>query len=782
MAESGRAPLPLPARVQAEAKPLWSYGLQRCLVFAWYVVDTFPGGNVPFAPHIGSPEARKLVHWRTLSLQMLPPALLLALVVEGYNLPALKKAYEASIDIFPTTMQTSVRRLPDWLYSGELFIFVCHVLAFVAVTAACMFDMRAQRTTTVVDSRRLRARSARATAAAWLLQTAPAFVLFAVVPFRAAIPWDDINENVCNEAFKLLHASYPRMKDYSVAAARAGTVDADFANNPRKFCERAGDRWDERLIKEIATLTNYFSNCSSVGNALVDVNALLGEEWVKETVESTGTNLLESTIMAVTTHSSTKNSNLNRFGTNPLSNLKCSLGDDWRIRYVDVSDGCERALEMALANPGKLETSKDVTICKSKTCANSITRAVSQSGLNLKAPADAAACLLQSTSSEINQQERRQGLQSQRRARISRRHLHQQAGSNTPRDFSNLQLQTATAELLSSWVAEDGCGTLSGNQLKLMETVTKAMETIASSVNTACVDGPAYARSKTVDHMCKCTDFGIVASMASAVESFSYSAGLFNDAVVLTELSVGVLLSLYTSMELLPVSLSILSGIAAALMNLKLFVPTSALLGMLGISTSAANTPITVVLLAMVYQTLGDAYFGACLWLAIVYLGGYALVRPQSLLEGKGADATKVRLHMYTVLCFRIAVGVAAVFCFASFWGESRIIGAASIGVEDLITIDTMISGVIGFVGSSLLSNVAMMDWVVVHLIRVHDHERGLAFSSRADSRHGSPAASAKEYARAGSFSGAQNYEEHCRMMEVLREAAVFPEDRTAVA
>ena len=349
--------------------------------------------------------------------------------------------------------------------------------------------------------------------------------------------------------------------------------------------------------------------------------------------------------------------------------------------------------------------------------------------------------------------------------------------------YTTAQAQVATAEILNSWVEEDGCDTIPASSAELFSKVTSALETMTNSVAQTCPDGFSQASrqggSLSLEHLCTCTDFGILRMMADAVESGSVSCGLFSDAVVLTELTVGVLLSVYTCSMLLPASLSLLSGVAAALLNLKLFVPTSALLGMLGISTSTANIPMCVVLLAMIYQTVGNSYFGAALWLAVLYLSGFAILRPQKLLEGNEMDAFKVRMHMYTVKGFQLISAVMCIYCFSKFWTTSRIIGTTSIDLRSLFTSEMILAGLVSFIASSLLSNVAMMDWVTVHAIRVHDHERGLAFSRDHAANPQSP--SPKDVpTRMGSFVRSGDYKVHVHQMEMLREAAIFPMDRTA--
>ncbi|QDZ24770.1 hypothetical protein HOP50_14g73070 [Chloropicon primus] len=169
-------------------------------------------------------------------------------------------------------------------------------------------------------------------------------------------------------------------------------------------------------------------------------------------------------------------------------------------------------------------------------------------------------------------------------------------------------------------------------------------------VQNAC-QGLGQANAQQCKGLCSNTDQAFELFMMS--ESTLLSLEGFSTALEYSEYIVGIALAMYAGKTLVPLSLGIVSGLGAASIQLKLFLPTSKLIAHVVVGSILIVLPLLLALLAMVFQSVGDSLLLPSLLalvaghLSLTFRSGMLFNDPPQLLRKGVAYRIKGKIVMW---------------------------------------------------------------------------------------------------------------------------------------
>ncbi|CAD7937841.1 unnamed protein product [Amoebophrya sp. A25] len=198
------------------------------------------------------------------------------------------------------------------------------------------------------------------------------------------------------------------------------------------------------------------------------------------------------------------------------------------------------------------------------------------------------------------------------------------------------------------------------------------------------------------------------------------------------EYAVGLLVAIVSSRILVTSALSLLGGLAEALLNQKAMFPVSQHGGWVLILTLCEALPIYAALLAMLQQLIGDYIFSVACLLFLVYLStgigtGWRLLRLR--FEG---DRERDRMYRWIWIDYgaKFVCGIAIVITLISWTESNGLTGLQSFAFDTLLDPLTIFTLVVDIVAKKILTAVAGTDLILyaytrteLWVLEAHDRE-----------------------------------------------------------
>jgi len=184
-------------------------------------------------------------------------------------------------------------------------------------------------------------------------------------------------------------------------------------------------------------------------------------------------------------------------------------------------------------------------------------------------------------------------------------------------------------------------------------------------------------------------------------------------ASVQAEYAVGTLIALVTARYLVPSALSLLGGLAEALLNIKAMFPGSQHGAWILILTTCEAVPLYASLLAMFQQMVGDAMLSVACVLATIY-SSIGIVTGLRILSITSGDVERERLYgrIWFEYLLRVVCGLGLIGALIA-WATAKHTGLREYVENELFTVEVILLMAIDILSKKVVTAVAGTDFVL---------------------------------------------------------------------